>query len=109
MKLNVITGATGQLGSHIAEQLRRAGERVRALVRPGRDSTFLEALGVELVAGDLADGAAVRQAVAGADIVYHCAARVSDWGPWPVFEREAVTSTRSLVDACRAAQVGRLL
>jgi nucleoside-diphosphate-sugar epimerase len=109
MKLNVITGATGQLGSHIAEQLRDSGEAVRALVRPGSDTRFLEKIGVELVRGDLSDAAATRQAVAGASIVYHCAARVSDWGSWKTFEQEAVASTRNLVEACRAEKVGRLL
>lgn len=108
-KLNVITGATGQLGSHIAEQLRTAGERVRAVVRPGRDTSFLQKIGVELMPGDLAEPGSIRQAVDGADIVYHCAARVSDWGPWQTFESEAVASARNLVDACRVAKVGRLL
>jgi nucleoside-diphosphate-sugar epimerase len=108
-KINVVTGATGQLGSHIAEQLRAAGESVRALVRPSSDVEFLQAQGVELVEGDLRDPAAVRRAVAGADIVYHCAARVSDWGPWSLFEDEAVAGTRNIVDACRDEKVGRLL
>src|ERR1700720_2141760 len=107
--VNVITGARGQLGSHIAEQLRATGVPVRALARPGKDAAFLRDIGVELVEGDLRDPAAVRRAVAGASVVYHCAARGSDWGPWSVFEQEAVTATRNLVDACKAADVGRLL
>ncbi len=108
-KLNVVTGATGLLGSHVAEQLRAAGERVRALVRPGGDTSFLHKLGVEIVPGDLADAGSLRQLADGADVVYHCAARVSDWGPWKVFEQEAVTATRNIVEACRAGKVGRLL
>jgi nucleoside-diphosphate-sugar epimerase len=107
--INLITGARGQLGSHIAEQLRAAGRPVRALVRPGGDTAFLRGVGVELVEGDLADADAVRRAVAGADTVYHCAARVSDWGAWPDFEREAVAGTRNVVEACRIADVRRLL
>lgn len=108
-KLNVVTGATGLLGSHIAEQLRGAGERVRALVRPSSDTRFLERIGVELLRGDLEDAEVVRKAVEGADIVYHSAAKVSDWGPWSEFEREAFHCTQNLVDACRAADVPRLL
>jgi nucleoside-diphosphate-sugar epimerase len=108
-KLHLVTGATGQLGSHIVEQLRSAGESVRVLVRPGRDRTFLRSLGVEIVEGDLRDAASVRTAAQGATIVYHCAAKVSDWGPWKAFEEEAVTSTRNIVEACRSAQVSRLL
>jgi nucleoside-diphosphate-sugar epimerase len=108
-KLNLITGATGQLGSHIAEQLRAAGESVRVLVRPGRDLRFLRQLGVEIIEGDLRDADAVKRAAEGATIVYHCAAKVSDWGPWDEFEKEAVTSTRNVVEACRLAKVARLL
>ncbi len=108
-KINVVTGATGQLGSHIAEQLRAAGEKVRALVRPGSDTRFLQSQGVGLVEGNLRDAAAVRRTLAGAAIVYHCAAKVSDWGPWSEFRDEAVTSTGNVVEACRAEKVGRLL
>ena len=108
-KLNLITGATGQLGSHIAELLAERGERVRALVRPSSDTSFLKGRGVELVPGDLHDAESLKRAFDGADIVYHCAARVADWGAWSQFETETVTATRNVLDACRAAKVGRLL
>jgi nucleoside-diphosphate-sugar epimerase len=108
-KLNLVTGATGQLGSHIVEQLRGAGESVRVLVRPGRDITFLQQQGVEIIEGDLRDPMAVGRAVNDATIVYHCAAKVSDWGPWREFEDEAVTSTHNIVAACMLANVSRLL
>jgi 2-alkyl-3-oxoalkanoate reductase len=108
-KLNLVTGATGQLGSHVVEQLRAAGESVRVLVRPGRDLAFLQQQGVEIVEGDLRDPAAVGRAVKDATIVYHCAAKVSDWGRWRDFEEEAVTSTRNILAACMLVKVARLL
>src|SRR5262245_32179219 len=61
--LHLVTGATGQLGSHIVEQLRCAGESVRVLVRPGGDRAFLEQQGVEIIEGDLRDPSAVGRAV----------------------------------------------
>jgi nucleoside-diphosphate-sugar epimerase len=108
-KINLVTGATGHLGSHIVEHLRAAGETVRVLVRPGRDLAFLRQQGAEIVEGDLHDAEAVKRAADGVTIVYHSAAKVSDWGPWSEFEKEAVTSTRNVVEACRAAGVARLL
>ncbi len=108
-RLNLVTGATGLLGSHVAEQLVRRGERVRALVRPGSDTAFLQGLGVELFRGDLLDPGSLRQAVAGTSIVYHCAARVGDWGSWKQFRAEVIDTTANLVAACRAAAVERLL
>lgn len=97
------------LGSHVAEQLVARGERVRALVRPGSDTSFLRPLGVELIEGDLTQPASLPRAVDGADLVYHCAARVGDWGPWHVFQRDIIDATRNLLDACRTAAVGRVL
>jgi len=107
--LNVVTGATGLLGSHIAEQLLGRGERVRAFVRPSSDTSFLRQLGVELAVGDLTEPDSLRRALAGADVVYHCAARVGDWGPWRVFQREVIDATANLLDACRTVGVGRVL
>ncbi len=107
--MNLITGATGLLGSHIAEQLVERGERVRALVRPGSDTRFLEELGVERVHGDLADGPSVRRAIAGAEVVYHAAAKVGDWGPWSEFQRDIIDATRHVVEACAAEGIRRLV
>jgi 2-alkyl-3-oxoalkanoate reductase len=107
--LNVVTGATGLLGSHITEQLAARGERVRAVVRPTSDSQFLDRLGVEHVIGDLGDLESLKRAVDGAAIVYHCAARVGDWGPWRLFREQIVDATGRLLDACRSVGVGRVL
>jgi nucleoside-diphosphate-sugar epimerase len=107
--LNVITGATGLLGSHLAEQLVGRGERVRALVRPTSDVAFLKRLGVELVYGDLQNPEAVRRTVDGADLVYHAAARVGEYGSWQQFREQVIDATRHVVEACRAAGVPRLL
>ena len=47
-ELNVITGATGLLGSHIAEQLAQDGEQIRVLVRPSSDTRYLQSLRADL-------------------------------------------------------------
>jgi nucleoside-diphosphate-sugar epimerase len=108
-KLNVVTGGTGLLGSHIAELLRARGERVRALVRPGGNTSYLRQLGVEIVDGSLLEPSCLPRAVAGADIVYHCAARIGNWGSWSDFRRDVVETTRNVLDACAAGKVARVL
>src|SRR3712207_7850305 len=45
----------------------------------------------------------LRRAVDRADVVYHCAARVGDWGRWQDFQREVIDATGNLLGACRAA------
>jgi nucleoside-diphosphate-sugar epimerase len=108
-RLNLVTGATGLLGSHIAEQLTERGERVRALVRPSSNTSFLQSLGADLATGDLSDPESLRRAVAGVDVVYHCAAKVGDWGAWRLFQSLVIDATTNLLEACRHEKVGRVL
>lgn len=107
--LALVTGGTGLLGSHIAEQLHRREQRVRVLCRSGSDTRFLESIGVQIVYGDLSDPIALHAACDGADVVYHAAARVGDWGPWADFVRVSVEGTQRLLDAARAKGVRRFL
>jgi nucleoside-diphosphate-sugar epimerase len=95
-----ITGATGLVGSHAAEEALKRGHRVRALVRPTSDTRWLDAWGVERIVGDLEDRDALRAGVAGADWVFNCAAKVGDWGHLEEFRRLNVEALRILLDAC---------
>ena len=107
--MNLVTGATGLLGSHLCEQLRKRGESVRALVRKSSDTTFLKSLGVELVYGDITDRQSLTPAMQGVDIVYHAAARVGDWGPWQEFVDITIRGTENMLDAATKAGVKRFL
>jgi nucleoside-diphosphate-sugar epimerase len=106
----LVTGATGFLGSHIAERLIQRGDAVRALVRPASQRTFLESLGgVEFVEGDITQAASLSAAVDGVDVIYHAAAMVGDWGPYRLFKSITVNGTRNLLKAAVAAGTPRFL
>lgn len=107
--MHLVTGATGLIGSHVVEALRGRGERVRALVRPGSDADFLTGQGVEVVRGDLHDPASLPPALREVDLVAHCAAIVGDWGPWALYRRGIVNTTRNLLAAAAAAGVRRFV
>jgi len=107
--LALVTGGTGLLGSHIAEQLHRRGRKVRALCRQGGDVRFLRTLGAEIVEGDVTDETALRRACAGVEVIYHAAARVGDWGPWADFVKVSIHGTQKLLDAAAATKVRRFL
>ena len=61
----LLCGATGDLGGRIAVRLAERRVPFRALVRPGRDTAALRALGVELSVGDLTDPPSLDRALAG--------------------------------------------
>ena len=105
----LVTGASGLLGSHIAEQLVARGTRVRALVRPTSETGFLRSLGVELVLGDLTDRDACERAVSGIRVVYHAAAKVGDWGTWREFQEESLDATANIGGAAARERVSRFV
>lgn len=69
----LVTGALGFVASRLIPRLLEGRSQVAALVRPGRDASRLEALGVELRRADLADPAIGVEAFAGACAVVHLA------------------------------------
>ena len=73
----LVTGATGFVGGHLAETLRRRGAEVTALVRSPAKAAPLTALGVRTVQGDLHDQAALREATRGQDVIFHVAGLVA--------------------------------
>lgn len=64
----LVTGGTGTLGRLVVAQLHSAGRDVRVLSRGAHDDQ-----GIDVVSGDLATGAGVDAAVAGIDVIVHCA------------------------------------
>ncbi|HVX40870.1 MAG TPA: NAD-dependent epimerase/dehydratase family protein [Gemmatimonadaceae bacterium] len=79
----LITGGAGFIGSHVADELLRAGYDVRALDNlspqvhgPGQRRPDYLADDVELMIGDVRDPDAVRRALDGVDAVFHFAAVV---------------------------------
>ena len=104
----LITGGTGFVGSHVADAAASRGT-VRALARPGSDTTHLESLGAEVVPGDLTDPDALRRAAEGVDTVIHCAAKVGDWGPVEEYRRVNVDGLRALLDAVRGKPLTRFV
>lgn len=102
----LVTGATGLVGSHVAEQACRKGLTVRTLVRQAADTTLLKEWGCELVLGDLDQPETLKTACHNVTVVIHCAAKVGDWGPTEDYRRVNVQGTKALLDA--ALQAGTL-
>ena len=102
-----VTGGSGFVGGRLIERLARDGWSVRALARSDRAADAVRVRGAEPVRGELADLSALVAGMEGADITFHAAAKVEDFGPWHEFVAANVEGTRNVLRACRAAAVGR--
>ena len=104
----VVTGGGGFLGRAIVEMLLERGDEVAILSRSRYPE--VEALGAEGLSFDLSqDCPGLAEALAGADVVFHVAARAGVWGPREAFWSINVDGTRRVMEAARAAGVGRFV
>lgn len=92
-----VTGGTGGLGRRVVARLRERGHQVRVLSRRRQEP----APGIEFAVGDLTGGDGVDAAVAGAEIVVHCA------GTGKI--KDDTTQAENLVRAATKAGVKHIL
>jgi farnesol dehydrogenase len=103
----LVTGATGFLGRRLVAEL-APRHSLRVLVRPRGTAGGAAGRGgfpadVEVVAGDVADAASVREAMAGCEAVVHAAALVKILAPAAEFDRINVGGLENVLVAAGAA------
>jgi len=102
-----ITGASGFVGGHVTEALVAGGHAVLAMARSDRSAAAVEAFGATAVRCSL--GAVGVEQLADVDAIVHCAAFVEEYGTREQFWSINVDGTQQLLDAARAAGVGRFV
>ncbi len=119
--MNLVTGGTGLLGSHLLFQLAAGHKPVRALKRQGSDTSTVKKIfryygdtnlslyeRIEWAEGDMLDYDSLTEATKGVDTVYHAAATVSFYRQrhkemWEI----NVDGTRNIIDAAMISGVRR--
>ncbi len=113
----LVTGADGFIGSHLVEELLSRGIEVRALSQYNSFNNWgwLEGMksdGLEIVCGDVRDGAYCRHIAEGVDTIFHLAALIaipySYEAPGSYVETN-INGTLNICQAARDNEVGRLI
>jgi nucleoside-diphosphate-sugar epimerase len=104
-----ISGVGGLLGLRMAERSIARGMLVRGIELDPKAAEKARGLGASVVGGDVCDPAQAREACRGAEIVFHAAAIVREFGSWELFERVNVGGTKTMLDAAAASGVRRFV
>jgi dihydroflavonol-4-reductase len=106
----LVTGAAGHIGNVLVRKLLARGEKVRALIWRGEDTTSIRDLSVEQVEGDVLDSVSLDAAMKDVETVYHLAGIISIMpGKIPLVWRVNVEGTRNVIEAARRAHIRRLI
>jgi dTDP-glucose 4,6-dehydratase len=116
----LVTGASGFIGSHLVERLVEQDASVRAFVHYNSrgDAGLLRLLppatlrNVKIIPGDLRDGQAIQDAVAGCEYIFHLGALISI--PYSYLHSYEVAETNfmgtlNVLTACRRSHAMRVI
>jgi nucleoside-diphosphate-sugar epimerase len=111
----LVTGGTGFIGSHLAEEGRRRGAQVVALGLTDRpeekaNAALLASKGVEILPGSITDAELCARAMRGVTHVFHLAVAMREGGKSDqFFEAINLDGTRSLLEAAGSGRVERFV
>lgn len=105
----LLTGATGFIGSHIAEYFSDKGEDMKCLVRNNSDISFLKTLGVQIFTGDITDEKSINNALENCDTIIHVAAYAHDWGRKKDFTEINIEGTLNILRAAKKQNISRVI
>ena len=108
--MDLVTGGTGFVGSHVVRALVSRGREVRCLARASSRRANLAGLPVEIATGHVTDPPSLSRAMAGVETVYHCAAdyRLYAREPRQLYECN-VAGTENVMRAAADAGVHRVV
>lgn len=100
-----VTGSTGFIGTELVKELIAAGHQVRGLTRSDAGEVQLEAMGAEVLRGDLTDLEGLRRGATGVDAVVNLAFNHD----WSKFAQNAQDEIRAIEALGSVLEPGKLL
>ncbi len=104
-----VTGANGFVGAWLCKKLIENGHAVTGLARKTSDLSLLEGIHIKRVYGCLENPDTWSHALQNTDVLYHCAARVNDWGKKELFWQANVEGTKNILDEAVKHQIRRFV
>lgn len=106
----LITGGTGFIGSHLARKNIDEGNSVTVLTLPDDPGIpDMESLDCDVVTGNICDVKLLEEICRGKDVIFHCAAVVTDWAPKRLFNEVNIEGMEKVCRAAVTAKVGRFV
>ena len=105
----LVTGGGGFLGGAILKQLAQAYPDAERHTLQRSNHPEFAAQGVVQHLSALSDEAVVDKAVAGAEMVFHVAAKAGVWGSYESYHAPNVTGTENVLKACQKHGVKKLV
>jgi len=106
----LVTGATGHIGNVLVRKLINKGEKVRALILPGEDTSSLQGVAVEKVEGDVLDLSSLWKSFQGIRGVFHLAGVITIMpGENSLVRKVNVEGTINVLKSAMRAGVERLM
>lgn len=102
-----LTGATGFVGRYLVSALLRDNHHLRCLVRSVDKAKLLQALGCEVVLGDVLDSRAWENSLHGTELIIHLASQHR--GRPSLIRRTNIEGTARLIQAAQAHKAKKIL
>lgn len=103
MKMALVTGANGFIGSHLVEALCLRNIHVRCLVRKTSNLQWIRHLDIELIQADFNDPESLVKSVQNIDVIFHLAGATKAFDE-KSFQLSNITATQNLLAAALSDQ-----
>ena len=105
----ILLGATGYIGSHVAEQIKNAGHELLCLVRASSNLTFLDSINAKSSAVDFKEIQSIEEHFDAGDIVVNCLADTRSHASYEQRKSVEIELTESLFKSAQRNKIASFI